>query len=69
MEDDPPFFAGFTSEPGMYDPIEIWEEFLAEMQVIPALLLKEQIIAKAKRMIEEGREALCAERRGGRWLH
>lgn len=56
MEDEPSFLAGFVSESGMYDPIEVWGEFLAEMQTIPALLLKEQIIAKAKRVIEEGRE-------------
>lgn len=39
------------------------------MQAIPADLLKEKIIAKAKRVIEKGREALRAERHGARWLH
>ncbi|MDO9459275.1 MAG: hypothetical protein Q7N95_04070 [Alphaproteobacteria bacterium] len=72
MEDEPPPFSyssGLLSEPSMYAPLEIWEKFLAEMQAIPADLLKEQIIIKAKRVIEESRQALNAARHGVRWLH
>ena len=26
---------GFLSEPGMFDPMETWAEFLAEVQAMP----------------------------------
>jgi hypothetical protein len=39
---------GFLSEPEMFDPIAIWEEFLAELQAMPDFVWKESVIENAK---------------------
>jgi hypothetical protein len=51
---------GFLSEPGMFDPIAIWEEFLAEVQTMPDFVWKESVIENAKWVIAQKRQ--CSAR-------
>jgi hypothetical protein len=60
---------GLLSEPGMFDPIETWEEFLAELQAMPDFVWKEDAIENAKRVIAQNRQWLRAKRYGVAWLH
>jgi hypothetical protein len=69
MPNQPPFVIGFLSEPGMFDPIETWEEFLAEMQAMPDSAWKDGLIEKAKWVIARNRQMLRARAHGVKWLH
>ena len=60
---------GFLSEPGMFDPIAIWGEFLAEVQAMPDFVWKESVIENAKWVIAQKRQMLRARLYGVEWLH
>jgi len=64
-----PLLGGFLSERGMFDPIETWEEFLAEVQAMPDFAWKEGVIENAKWVIAQNRQMLRARRHGVTWLH
>ena len=70
---DKPLPWGFICEsfwPGPFDPIETWEQFLAEVQAMPDdSPIKEYAIEKAKQVIEQNRQYLRAKRYGVDWVH
>jgi hypothetical protein len=47
---------GFVSEPGTFDPLETWEQWLAEVQAWPDSLLKANVIESAKWVIEQKKQ-------------
>jgi hypothetical protein len=75
MKDEPiifPFFPGFISEsfePGLFECIETWEQWLVEVQAMPDSPLKEYALASAKWTIAMKRQYLRAKRHGVEWLH
>jgi hypothetical protein len=69
MPDKPPLLGGFISEPGMFDDIETWEQFLVEVEAMPDFFLKDSVIENAKWVIALNRRELRARRHGVQWLH
>jgi hypothetical protein len=47
-------------EPGMFQPLEIWQQFLPEMEALPDFLLKDLIVEKAKWQIAQKKLELDA---------
>jgi hypothetical protein len=39
--------------PGLFDPVEVWEEFLIELLAMPNFLGKEGTVKDAERLIAE----------------
>ena len=67
-----PHLCGFICEsfwPGIFDPIEAWEQWLAEVQAMPDFPMKDYCIESAKRVIEQNRQYLRAKRYGSDWVH
>jgi hypothetical protein len=58
MPDKPPLLIGFISEPGMFDDIETWEQFLAEVQSMPDFLLKDSVVENANWVIAQSKQML-----------
>jgi len=46
---DPAMLIGLIDEPGMFDPIETWKQFLGEIESLPSFVLKQELILRAKR--------------------
>ena len=72
MTEKPTIFWGLIGEsfePGLFEPIETWEHWLAEVQAMPESPLKEYALENAKRVIAMIRQALRAHRHGVTWLH
>ena len=55
--------------PGPFDPIETWEQWLAEVQAMPNFPMKEYCLESARRVIEHHRQYLRAKRYGVEWVH
>ena len=67
-DNEPPLSGGLISEPGMFDSIEIWEHWLAEVEAMADFSLKQYAIYNAKRMIEHKRQQLRGSRDGVPWM-
>jgi hypothetical protein len=50
---------GFPDEPGLYDSLETWEQFLAEVEAMPDSVQKPQTVLHAEHMIELKKEELA----------
>jgi hypothetical protein len=55
--------------PGIFDSIETWEQWLAEVLAMPDFPMKDYFIESAKRVIEQNRQYLRAKRYGVDWVH
>jgi hypothetical protein len=49
-------------DPGPFETLERWEQFLAEVQAMPGFLLKESVVEHAKWMIAQKKQELAARR-------
>ena len=47
-------------DPGPFDTLETWEQFLAEVQAMPDFLLKDSVMENAKWVISQKKPALGA---------
>jgi len=47
-------------DPGPFDTLETWEQFLAEVQAMPDFLLKDSVMENAKWVISQKKAALGA---------
>jgi hypothetical protein len=56
-------------EPGPYEPLQIWEQFLAEVEAMPDFRLKDRVVQNAKWLIAQKKQELRAKRHGVQWLH
>jgi hypothetical protein len=50
---------GFLGEPGLYDSLKTWEQFLAEVEAMPDSVQKPQTVLHAGRMIELKKQELA----------
>jgi hypothetical protein len=50
---------GFPDEPGFFDSLETWEQFLAEVEAMPHSVQKPQIVLHAEHMIALKKEELA----------
>jgi hypothetical protein len=50
---------GFPDEPGLYDSLETWEQFLAHVEAMPDSVQKPQTVLHAEYMIELKKEELA----------
>ena len=65
-------FLGLVAEsfgPGPFDPIEVWEHWLAEVHQMPDSSLKEDALEEATRVISGLKLYLAARRHGVPWVH
>jgi hypothetical protein len=56
-------------DPSPFDPLETWEDFLAEVRAMPAFYGQEHHIENAKQMIAIIKRDLAAKCHGVRWLN
>ena len=45
-----------VDEPGPFDTLETWEQFLTEMESLPNFMFKPEIVQQAKEMIAEKKQ-------------
>jgi hypothetical protein len=45
-------------DPGLFEKLEIWEQFLAEVEAMPDFLLKESVLEHARWVIAQRKPAL-----------
>lgn len=50
---------GFPDEPGLYNSLKTWEQFLAEVEAMPDSVQKPQTVLHAEHMIELKKEELA----------
>lgn len=56
-------------DPGPFETLERWEQFLAEVEAMPDFQGKASTINNAKWLIAQKKQELAARRHGVPWLH